>query len=166
MGEARRDEDDSWEGANVDGEVGEAEDAGDAVEEYEEFKEHSLLHPKLLLFEHADRLRVCIGTTNLRRQSWDFKAEAVWVRDFPPRPPVADAGVDELGALAAERGAILALLRDPFGRSLAHFLAMLLRGSPGRREQWLRRLLCYDFAGANAVLVASIPGSRPMVPFA
>lgn len=163
--EGRHEVDDDSDDVNADADAGEAEDAGEvAVEEYEEFKEHSLLHPKLLLFDHGSRLRVCVGTANLRQQSWDFKAEAVWVRDFPLRPAVADAGVDEAGAAASERDAICALLRDPFGRSLAHFLAKLLRNSPSRRERWLRRLLNYDFAGANAVLVASIPGSCPLVP--
>mmetsp|Transcript_130160 Transcript_130160/g.278145 ORF Transcript_130160/g.278145 Transcript_130160/m.278145 type:complete len:760 (+) Transcript_130160:50-2329(+) len=163
--EAKKELDASGEDGSTYAEVEGVADAGDAFEEYKEFKEHCLLHPKLLLFEHDDRLRVCIGTANLRRQSWDFQAEAVWVRDFPLRPSVANVRTGEDDAGVVERDAILALLRDPFARNLAHFLAMLLQSSPGRRERWLRRLLCYDFTGANALLVASVPGSHPLIPF-
>merc|ERR1711879_772189 len=121
-------------------------------EEPYEFKEHSLLHSKLLLFEHDDHLRVCVATANLRQGAWDFHSEAVWIRDFPRKAAV---GLSANSERSWQRDALLSVFRDPFARMLAHYIAMLLRSSPQRRERWLRRILQFDFSAANAHLVAS-----------
>lgn len=164
--EEREDNDDAWCGETGD-EIGTNEAAEDWDEWQAKFQEHSLLHPKLLMFEHSGQLRVCIATANLRQQSWEFQAEAVWVRDFPFRKSAAHAHFDTNDMMADTtevRSAILSVLGDPFARVLVHFLCRLLQNSPDRRERWIHRLLRYDFSSANARLVTSVPGSHPWIP--
>eukprot|EP00930_Biecheleria_cincta_P024470 TRINITY_DN17514_c0_g1_i1.p1 TRINITY_DN17514_c0_g1~~TRINITY_DN17514_c0_g1_i1.p1 ORF type:complete len:539 (+),score=48.44 TRINITY_DN17514_c0_g1_i1:799-2415(+) len=152
------------------GEIGTNEsEATDAWDEWQaEFQEHSLVHPKLLMFEHSGQLRVCIATANLRQQSWEFQAEALWVRDFPVRKPTSHSHYNAEGMLADAvtelRSAMLAVLSDPFARVLLHFVSRLLQSSPDRRERWIHRLLRYDYSSANARLVTSVPGSHPWIP--
>lgn len=108
-------------------------------------------HAKFLLLFSKTGVRVVIHTANALYHDVRDMTQGVWSQDFPRRR----------GAPAAEGGAC------QFGRALVAYLREALRETP-RLE--LRRaggppiafsaesLLAYDFSGAEAHLLASVPG--------
>lgn len=122
------------------------------------------VHAKLLLLEFDDRLRVALTSANLTRKHWSFRSEIVWVQDFP-RARIDGAANPTRGtpgqhALERTPPDISRLLHGGrFAQTLAHFVADLLVGASRRRsDAWLSKLAMFDFTGANAHLIASIPG--------
>jgi len=123
---------------------------GEATSENEHCSNHwqCSVHAKLMLLEFTDRLRVVVTSANLKRVHWRFRGEVIWVQDFP-HVFQGKSGLDARQLLDSGQ----------FALSLAHFVADLLNGSEKDRQSlWTANLARFDFAGANACLIISLPG--------
>ncbi|GKV17466.1 hypothetical protein SLEP1_g27975 [Rubroshorea leprosula] len=109
-------------------------------------------HPKLLILQREDSIRVVITSANLVPKQWDTVTNTVWWQDFPRRNepdylslfPLPDQGINhDLGS--------------DFAAQLAGFVASLIVDIPSQAH-WIVELTKYDFSGALGHLVASVPG--------
>ncbi|XP_052181548.1 uncharacterized protein LOC127794478 isoform X2 [Diospyros lotus] len=110
-------------------------------------------HPKLLVLQREDSIRVIITSANLVEKQWNSVTNTIWWQDFPrtSRPEYfslfskfshEDINLDS---------------KSDFAAQLAGFMASLLVDVPSQAH-WILELTKYDFKGAVGHLVASIPG--------
>jgi hypothetical protein len=113
-------------------------------------------HPKLFLLRFQDKLRVVISSANLNQRQWLRTTNTVWWRDFP------QLKIRNYHALFHSSGvskgdSVPSSTAGDFGAQLAYFVSCLLVDVPAMAH-WVVGLAQYDFSGAEASLVVSIPG--------
>ncbi|XP_049396510.1 uncharacterized protein LOC125860570 isoform X1 [Solanum stenotomum] len=110
-------------------------------------------HPKLLVLQRRDSLRVVVTSSNLVAGQWCRVTNTIWWQDFP-RLDVPDylslftpiSAVGNNGHLVSD-----------FAAQLAGFMASLVADVPSQAH-WILELTNYDFKGSVCYLVASVPG--------
>ncbi|KAJ8536135.1 hypothetical protein K7X08_034536 [Anisodus acutangulus] len=110
-------------------------------------------HPKLLVLQRKDSLRVVVTSANLVAGQWCRVTNTIWWQDFP-RLDVPD--YLSLFTPISEVGNNGHLVSD-FGAQLAGFMAYLVADVPSQAH-WILELTNYDFRGSAGYLVASVPG--------
>lgn len=110
-------------------------------------------HPKLLVLQRRDSLRVVITSANLVAGQWCRVTNTIWWQDFP-RMDVPD--FLSLFTQISEVGNNGHWVSD-FAAQLAGFMASLVADVPSQAH-WIRELTNYDFKGSSGYLVASVPG--------
>ncbi|MCD7463937.1 hypothetical protein HAX54_051715 [Datura stramonium] len=110
-------------------------------------------HPKLLVLQRKDSLRVVVTSANLVSGQWCRVTNTVWWQDFP-RLDVPD--YSSLFTPISEVGNNGHLVSD-FAAQLAGFMAPLVADVPSQAH-WILELTNYDFRGSAGYLVASVPG--------
>ncbi|TYH61491.1 hypothetical protein ES332_D07G055800v1 [Gossypium tomentosum] len=108
-------------------------------------------HPKLLVVQREDSIRVVITSANLVAKQWENVTNTVWWQDFPRRREP-----DYLSLFSISYGE-MNNSRSDFAAQLAGFMASLIVDVPGR-SHWIVELTNYDFTNAMGYLVASVPG--------
>lgn len=117
-------------------------------------------HPKLIVLQREDNIRVIITSANLVPKQWHFVTNTVWWQDFP-RLSTPDS--ISLFTQSTE-GEVNQGTRSDFAAQLAKFMATLIADVPNQ-AYWIMELTKYDFRGAVGHLVASIPGIHsPKIP--
>ncbi|KAK1363938.1 FHA domain-containing protein, partial [Heracleum sosnowskyi] len=117
-------------------------------------------HPKLIVLQREDNIRVIITSANLVPKQWLFVTNTVWWQDFP-RLSTPDS--ISLFTQSTE-GEVNQDTRSDFAAQLAKFMATLIADVPNQAH-WIMELTKYDFRGAVGHLVASIPGIHsPKIP--
>ncbi|WRX18222.1 Forkhead-associated (FHA) domain - like 5 [Theobroma cacao] len=109
-------------------------------------------HPKLLVLQREDSIRVVITSANLVAKQWESVTNTVWWQDFPHR-----SESDYLSLFSFSYGEMSQGSRSDFGAQLAGFMASLIVDVPSQAH-WIVELTKYDFTSAEGHLVASIPG--------
>ncbi|KAF7834080.1 tyrosyl-DNA phosphodiesterase [Senna tora] len=110
-------------------------------------------HPKLLVLQREDTIRVVITSANLVEKQWNSVTNTIWWQDFPR---VSSADYGSLFPKPYNSGLHLDSKCD-FAAQLAGFMASLLIDVPSQAH-WIIELTKYDFGGATGHLVASVPG--------
>ncbi|XP_019188818.1 PREDICTED: uncharacterized protein LOC109183063 isoform X2 [Ipomoea nil] len=110
-------------------------------------------HPKLFLVQREDSIRVVITSANLVPRQWHGVTNTVWWQDFPRL-----SSPDYLSFFTQlPEGGVDKDSRSDFSTQLVGFIASLLADVPSQ-AYWILELAKYDFKGAVAYLVTSIPG--------
>ncbi|XP_021286503.1 uncharacterized protein LOC110418179 isoform X2 [Herrania umbratica] len=109
-------------------------------------------HPKLLVLQREDSIRVVITSANLVAKQWESVTNTVWWQDFPLR-----SESDYLSLFSFSYGEMSQDSRSDFAAQLAGFMASLIVDVPSQAH-WIVELTKYDFTSAEGHLVASIPG--------
>ncbi|XP_042393128.1 uncharacterized protein LOC121984314 isoform X3 [Zingiber officinale] len=109
-------------------------------------------HPKLIVLQRDESLRVIVTSANLVPKQWDRITNTVWWQDFPCR------ATPDYSALFEETE-----LKIDFAAQLAGFVASLLVDVPSQAH-WINELSKYDFEEATCYLVASVPGIHSSSP--
>ncbi|KAJ8478713.1 hypothetical protein OPV22_022440 [Ensete ventricosum] len=104
-------------------------------------------HPKLIILQRDESLRVIVTSANLVPKQWDYVTNTVWWQDFPRRTTPN---------YSAFFGSIEGLKSD-FVAQLAGFVASLIVDVPSQAH-WVNELAKYNFGQAACHLVASLPG--------
>ncbi|KAK8680204.1 hypothetical protein V6N13_109156 [Hibiscus sabdariffa] len=109
-------------------------------------------HPKLLVLQREDSIRVVITSANLVAKQWESVTNTVWWQDFPRRREP-----DYLSLFSLSHGELRQDSRSDFAAQLAGFMACLIVDVPSQ-SHWIVELANYEFTNAMGYLVASIPG--------
>ncbi|XP_010683464.2 uncharacterized protein LOC104898139 isoform X2 [Beta vulgaris subsp. vulgaris] len=109
-------------------------------------------HPKLLVLQREDSIRVIITSANLVAKQWHSVTNTIWWQDFPRRK--SPDGTFLFNHFNETKNGSL---RSDFAAQLAGFMATLMTDVPSE-AYWIVELTKYDFSGANGYLVASVPG--------
>ncbi|KAF5932646.1 hypothetical protein HYC85_028817 [Camellia sinensis] len=110
-------------------------------------------HPKLLVLQREESIRVVITSANLVEKQWNSVTNTIWWQDFPraSRP-------DYLSLFTQlSDGDINQYSKSDFAAQLGGFMASLVADVPSQAH-WILELTKYDFKGAVGHLVASVPG--------
>lgn len=99
-------------------------------------KPYGTMHTKMILLFFPNGCRVCIHTSNMLLQDWEFKTQGAYIRDFPL--------VDQHETR-----------QDDFKFHLLKYL----ESHDGLDRNLLSRIRSYDFTSAGVALVSSVPGS-------
>lgn len=110
-------------------------------------------HPKLMVLQREDSIRVVITSANLVAKQWNDVTNTVWWQDFP-RLTIPDHA--SLFTQLSIREVNIDLKGD-FAAQLAGFVSSLVVDIPSQ-AYWILELIKYDFKGAVGYLVASVPG--------
>ncbi|KAK2976624.1 hypothetical protein RJ640_021426 [Escallonia rubra] len=110
-------------------------------------------HPKLLVLQREDSVRIIITSANLVPNQWLGVTNTVWWQDFP-RASAPDYFSLFSQSSYGERNLDT---QSDFAAQLAGFMASLLADVPSQ-AYWILELTKYDFKGAVGHLVASVPG--------
>uniref|UniRef100_A0A803MI34 HIRAN domain-containing protein n=1 Tax=Chenopodium quinoa TaxID=63459 RepID=A0A803MI34_CHEQI len=109
-------------------------------------------HPKLLVLQREDSMRVIITSANLVAKQWQSVTNTIWWQDFPhKKSPECTSLFNRLNRSTDND------LSSDFSAQLAGFMATLVNDVPSEAH-WIVELTKYDFSGANGYLVASVPG--------
>ncbi|CAK7336886.1 unnamed protein product [Dovyalis caffra] len=110
-------------------------------------------HPKLLVLQRQDSIRIIITSANLVSNQWNNVTNTIWWQDFPAR------SAPDLSSLFIQvyDGQTNKDSRSDFAAQLAGFMASLVIDVPSQ-AYWISELTKYNFEGANGHLVASVPG--------
>ncbi|OIT27261.1 PREDICTED: uncharacterized protein LOC109214181 [Nicotiana attenuata] len=109
-------------------------------------------HPKLLVLQRRDSLRVVVTSANLVAGQWCRVTNTIWWQDFP-RLDVPDY-FSLFTAISGEENGHLV---SDFAAQLAGFMASLVADVPSQAH-WILELTNYDFKESDGYLVASVPG--------
>ena len=104
-------------------------------------------HPKLIVLQREDSMRVIISSANLVPRQWHLITNTVWWQDFPRR-----TSPDYSGLFSAFEGP-----KSDFAAQLVSFIGSLIHEVPSQ-AYWINEIAKYDFEGAGGYLVASVPG--------
>lgn len=113
-------------------------------------------HPKLIVLQREDQLRVVITSANLVAKQWHDVTNTVWWQDFPRlNTPNCLSLFTQLSVEEINIGS-----NCDFAAQLAGFMACLVADVPSHCDQasWILELIKYDFSEATGYLVASVPG--------
>ncbi|KAL1533248.1 hypothetical protein AAHA92_33159 [Salvia divinorum] len=110
-------------------------------------------HPKLIVLQREDKLRVVITSANLVAKQWHDVTNTVWWQDFPR---LNTPNCLSLFTRLCEEETNIGSKCD-FAAQLAGFMASLVADVPSQAS-WILELIQYDFSGAAGYLVASVPG--------
>ncbi|CAN0915962.1 hypothetical protein LINGRAHAP2_LOCUS29436 [Linum grandiflorum] len=109
-------------------------------------------HPKLLVLQRDDSLRVIITSANLNANQWNNVTNTIWWQDFPARSaPDASYLFRRMSFRESNQ------LSSDFAAELARFMASLVIDVPSQAH-WIAELTRYNFEGAVGHIVSSIPG--------
>ncbi|GAB2300777.1 hypothetical protein Dimus_034813 [Dionaea muscipula] len=110
-------------------------------------------HPKLLVLQREESVRVIITSANLVSKQWNNVTNTVWWQDFPrlDSPDYSSLFTQIHEKEANEDSSV------DFAAQLAGFVATLLTDVPSQAN-WITELTKYDFKGAMGYLIASVPG--------
>eukprot|EP00268_Persea_americana_P060083 TRINITY_DN7442_c0_g1_i4.p1 TRINITY_DN7442_c0_g1~~TRINITY_DN7442_c0_g1_i4.p1 ORF type:complete len:1133 (-),score=212.53 TRINITY_DN7442_c0_g1_i4:276-3674(-) len=110
-------------------------------------------HPKLIVLQREDSIRIVVTSANLVSKQWNSVTNTVWWQDFPRR------STPDYSSLFARLsyGETNENPKSDFVAQLAGFIASLVVDVP-TQAHWIMELAKYDFGGAVGHLVASIPG--------
>ncbi|GMH26387.1 hypothetical protein Nepgr_028230 [Nepenthes gracilis] len=110
-------------------------------------------HPKLLVLQREDSMRVIVTSANLVAKQWNNVTNTIWWQDFPRSvsPDFSCLFTQIQNADANENS------KSDFAAQLAGFMATLLTDVPSQAH-WIVELTKYDFSGATGYLIASVPG--------
>ncbi|TKY60505.1 Tyrosyl-DNA phosphodiesterase 1 [Spatholobus suberectus] len=110
-------------------------------------------HPKLIVLQRKDSIRIVITSANLVEKQWNSVTNTIWWQDFPHALSVDFASLfPQIGDGDIHRGS-----KCDFATQLAGFMASLVIDVPSQAH-WITQLTKYDFGGATGHLVASVPG--------
>ncbi|CAO2823922.1 unnamed protein product [Amaranthus hypochondriacus] len=109
-------------------------------------------HPKLLVLQREDSIRVIITSANLVAKQWHNVTNTIWWQDFPRRK-LPDCRT----LFPLFNGNANKVLISDFAAQLAGFMAILVSDVPSE-AYWIAELSKYNFSGADGYLVASVPG--------
>ncbi|XP_042031342.1 uncharacterized protein LOC121778114 isoform X1 [Salvia splendens] len=115
-------------------------------------------HPKLIVLQREDKLRVVITSANLVAKQWHDVTNTVWWQDFPR---LITPNCFSLFTRLCEEETNIGSKCD-FAAQLAGFMASLLADVPSQAS-WILELIQYDFSGAAGYLVASVPGIHSQI---
>lgn len=104
-------------------------------------------HPKLIVLQREDSMRVIITSANLVPRQWHLITNTVWWQDFPCRT-------------SPDYSAIFSAVEEPksdFAVQLVSFIGSLINEVPSQ-AYWINEIAKYNFEGAGGYLVASVPG--------
>ncbi|URE48251.1 Tyrosyl-DNA phosphodiesterase [Musa troglodytarum] len=104
-------------------------------------------HPKLIVLQRDESLRVIVTSANLVPKQWDYVTNTVWWQDFPRRT------TPDYSAFFRS----IEDLKSDFAAQLAGFVASLIVDVPSQAH-WVNELAKYNFGQAACHLVASLPG--------
>ncbi|KAK7291502.1 hypothetical protein RIF29_06698 [Crotalaria pallida] len=110
-------------------------------------------HPKLIVVQREDSIRVVITSANLVEKQWNGVTNTIWWQDFPHITSADFASLfprNDDGHIRKDR-------KCDFAAQLAGFMASLIIDVPSQAH-WITQLTKYDFGGAKGHLVASVPG--------
>ncbi|XP_027341229.1 uncharacterized protein LOC113854452 isoform X2 [Abrus precatorius] len=110
-------------------------------------------HPKLIVLQRKDSIRVVITSANLVEKQWNGVTNTIWWQDFPHSISVDFASLFPKNG----NGEIHRDSKCDFSAQLAGFMASLVIDIPSQAH-WITQLTKYDFGGATGHLVASVPG--------
>ncbi|KAM3750737.1 hypothetical protein ACB098_04G056900 [Castanea mollissima] len=110
-------------------------------------------HPKLLVLQRQDSIRVIITSANLVANQWNRVTNTVWWQDFPrTSSPNYSSLFSHIYYGDTNKDS-----KPDFAAQLAGFMASLLTDVPSQAH-WIVELTKYDFGGAKGHLIASVPG--------
>ncbi|KAF0894192.1 hypothetical protein E2562_035706 [Oryza meyeriana var. granulata] len=104
-------------------------------------------HPKLLVLQRKDSMRVIVTSANLVPRQWHLITNTVWWQDFPCRT-------------SPDYSALFSKVEEPksdFASQLVSFIAFLINEVPDQ-SYWITEIAKYNFEGAAGYLIASVPG--------
>lgn len=110
-------------------------------------------HPKLIVLQREDSIRVIITSANLVEKQWNSVTNTIWWQDFPRAILVDYASLFQ----KIDDDEIHRNSKCDFAAQLAGFMASLVIDVPSQAH-WITQLTKYDFGSATGHLVASIPG--------
>ncbi|XP_061369912.1 uncharacterized protein LOC133312686 [Gastrolobium bilobum] len=110
-------------------------------------------HPKLIVLQREDSIRVVITSANLVEKQWNSVTNTIWWQDFPHAVSADFASLFP----KIDDGEIHRNSKCDFAAQLAGFMASLIIDVPSQAN-WITQLAKYDFGGATGHLVASVPG--------
>lgn len=110
-------------------------------------------HPKLIVLQRDDSLRVAITSANLVAKQWHCVTNTVWWQDFPR---LSTPNYLSLFAQFSNEEINIDSKSD-FAAQLAGFMAALLADVPSQAH-WIMELPKYNFEQAVGYLIASVPG--------
>ncbi|ESW31927.1 hypothetical protein PHAVU_002G279600 [Phaseolus vulgaris] len=109
-------------------------------------------HPKLIVLQRKDSIRIVITSANLVEKQWNSVTNTIWWQDFPHA-----TSVDFSSLFPKSGNADIHQSKCDFVAQLAGFMASLVIDVPSQAH-WITQLTKYDFGGATGHLVASVPG--------
>ncbi|KAL1364602.1 hypothetical protein AAHE18_03G228300 [Arachis hypogaea] len=109
-------------------------------------------HPKLIVLQREDNIRVIITSANLVEKQWNSVTNTIWWQDFPRAVSADFASLFPKSDEETQRDS-----KCDFAGHLAGFMAALMIDIPSQAH-WITLLTKYDFGGATGHLVASVPG--------
>ncbi|CAK8579070.1 unnamed protein product [Lathyrus sativus] len=109
-------------------------------------------HPKLIVLQRDDSIRVVITSANLVEKQWISVTNTIWWQDFPRAILVDFASLFPKIDDEIHRDS-----KCDFAAQLAGFMASLVIDIPSQAH-WITQLTKYDFGSATGHLVASVPG--------
>ncbi|PON71257.1 Tyrosyl-DNA phosphodiesterase I [Parasponia andersonii] len=110
-------------------------------------------HPKLIVLQRDDFLRVIVTSANLVPTQWTAVTNTIWWQDFPHK-----SAPDYMSLFTQIHGPeVNQDSKSDFCSQLAGFMACLLTDVPNKAH-WIVELTKYDFKEATGYLVASVPG--------
>ncbi|KAJ1270821.1 hypothetical protein BS78_06G080500 [Paspalum vaginatum] len=110
-------------------------------------------HPKLIVLQREDSMRVIVTSANLVPRQWHLITNTVWWQDFPRRTSLDYAS---LFREAKEQ-------KSDFAAQLVSFIASMVNEVPNQ-AYWINEVAKYDFEGAGGYLIASVPGIHAQNP--
>ncbi|WVZ85492.1 hypothetical protein U9M48_032414 [Paspalum notatum var. saurae] len=110
-------------------------------------------HPKLIVLQREDSMRVIVTSANLVSRQWHLITNTVWWQDFPRRTSLDYAS---LFREAKEQ-------KSDFAAQLVSFVASMVNEVPSQ-AYWINEIAKYDFEGAGGYLIASVPGIHAQNP--
>ncbi|XP_062186277.1 uncharacterized protein LOC133889817 isoform X2 [Phragmites australis] len=111
-------------------------------------------HPKLIVLQREDSMRVVVTSANLVPRQWHLITNTVWWQDFPRRTSLDYSALFS----AAEKQ------KSDFAAQLVSFIASMVNRVPSQ-AYWINEIAKYDFEGAGGYLIASVPGIYIQSPF-
>ncbi|KAG8081823.1 hypothetical protein GUJ93_ZPchr0014g47153 [Zizania palustris] len=104
-------------------------------------------HPKLLVLQRKDSMRVIVTSANLVPRQWHLITNTVWWQDFPCR---ISPDYSTLFSKVEEA-------KSDFAAQLVSFIATLINEVPSQ-SYWINLISKYNFEEAAGYLIASVPG--------
>ncbi|KAL6843430.1 hypothetical protein ACP4OV_026752 [Aristida adscensionis] len=111
-------------------------------------------HPKLLVLQREDSMRIVVTSANLVPRQWHLITNTVWWQDFPRSTNLEYSSL----FISVDK------LKSDFAAQLASSVASLVDEVPSQ-AYWINEIAKYDFEGARGYLIASVPGIYAQSPF-
>jgi len=110
-------------------------------------------HPKLIVLQREDSMRVVVTSANLVPRQWHLITNTVWWQDFP-----RGTSLDYVALFGTAEDQ-----NSDFAAQLVSFIASMVNEVPSQ-AYWINEIAKYDFEGAGGYLIASVPGIHTRSP--